>query len=360
MARTSSTGKERVRLQHLLHNDEKIRTVEVEGKTVKLQIWDTAGQERFRTITSSYYRGAHGIINNIAEHGHNAAKHVASLISVDTPKVGPDIQQCTTKKRAFDLLELDHRRKKAMKKLFVSQLERKDTPDEPRSIKCKTHFPLMEADTSKYWREMTQQYGEMEMEHRLHMSLSKGAHTTLSVLSLMTRLSLESIQLTWKRVLFLLLMMTIWMVKSGKKEQNLGAETEHDRGNAGAELGAQEHNLNARARLTAGVCRHKVTADEGTEAIEGVVSAAHVPEDGTTVTPGTGRSTDHQYSERASDSSTAVGSSKGLNASLRRLYRSMNVPVSCPLPSLVQLMAASKRSRVSNCAVVGSVFAAAK
>ena len=42
--------------------DFKIKTVELEGKTVKLQIWDTAGQERFRTITSSYYRGSHGII----------------------------------------------------------------------------------------------------------------------------------------------------------------------------------------------------------------------------------------------------------------------------------------------------------
>lgn len=42
--------------------DFKIRTIELDKKTIKLQIWDTAGQERFRTITSSYYRGAHGII----------------------------------------------------------------------------------------------------------------------------------------------------------------------------------------------------------------------------------------------------------------------------------------------------------
>ena len=29
---------------------------------MKLQIWDTAGQERFHTITTSYYRGAMGIM----------------------------------------------------------------------------------------------------------------------------------------------------------------------------------------------------------------------------------------------------------------------------------------------------------
>jgi len=60
---------------------QKIRTIVLDGKTIKLQLvglshfslssltinhtlfqWDTAGQERYRTITSSYYRGSHGII----------------------------------------------------------------------------------------------------------------------------------------------------------------------------------------------------------------------------------------------------------------------------------------------------------
>lgn len=42
--------------------DFKTKTINVSGVSARLQIWDTAGQERFRTLTSSYYRGAQGII----------------------------------------------------------------------------------------------------------------------------------------------------------------------------------------------------------------------------------------------------------------------------------------------------------
>ncbi|XP_068197303.1 ras-related protein Rab-12 isoform X2 [Antennarius striatus] len=42
--------------------DFKIKTVELRGKKIRLQIWDTAGQERFNSITSAYYRNAKGIV----------------------------------------------------------------------------------------------------------------------------------------------------------------------------------------------------------------------------------------------------------------------------------------------------------
>ena len=41
---------------------QKLKTLEINGKKVKLQIWDTAGQERFKNITASYYRGGHGVL----------------------------------------------------------------------------------------------------------------------------------------------------------------------------------------------------------------------------------------------------------------------------------------------------------
>jgi len=42
--------------------DFKATSIEMDGKNIDLQVWDTAGQERFRALTTSYYRGAHGVI----------------------------------------------------------------------------------------------------------------------------------------------------------------------------------------------------------------------------------------------------------------------------------------------------------
>lgn len=87
--------------------DFKIRTIELDGKRVKLQIWDTAGQERFRTITTgkpcpfvhaalligaAYYRGAMGILlvydvtdersfNNIRNWIHNTDQYASEGVN---------------------------------------------------------------------------------------------------------------------------------------------------------------------------------------------------------------------------------------------------------------------------------------
>ena len=38
------------------------KIVQVGGKIIKVQLWDTAGHERYKTLTSNYYKGAHGAI----------------------------------------------------------------------------------------------------------------------------------------------------------------------------------------------------------------------------------------------------------------------------------------------------------
>ncbi|KAL0967989.1 hypothetical protein UPYG_G00260700 [Umbra pygmaea] len=48
--------------QNTIGVDFTVRTMDIDGRRVKMQVWDTAGQERFRTITQSYYRSAHGAI----------------------------------------------------------------------------------------------------------------------------------------------------------------------------------------------------------------------------------------------------------------------------------------------------------
>ncbi|CAM9727706.1 unnamed protein product [Phaeothamnion confervicola] len=49
-------------LQSTIGVDFKVKMMDIGNKRVKMTIWDTAGQERFRTLTSSYYRGAQGIM----------------------------------------------------------------------------------------------------------------------------------------------------------------------------------------------------------------------------------------------------------------------------------------------------------
>lgn len=45
--------------------DFKVKTIDVDihgvTKRVKLMLWDTAGQERFNCVTSTYFRGSHGV-----------------------------------------------------------------------------------------------------------------------------------------------------------------------------------------------------------------------------------------------------------------------------------------------------------
>ncbi|CAK7270004.1 hypothetical protein SEPCBS57363_003885 [Sporothrix epigloea] len=42
--------------------DYRLKRLSVRGKTYRISLLDTAGQERFRTLSTSYYRGAHGIL----------------------------------------------------------------------------------------------------------------------------------------------------------------------------------------------------------------------------------------------------------------------------------------------------------
>jgi small GTP-binding protein len=44
---------------------------DIQNRKIKAQIWDTAGQERYRSITSSYYKGAKGafVVYDITRRG---------------------------------------------------------------------------------------------------------------------------------------------------------------------------------------------------------------------------------------------------------------------------------------------------
>ncbi|KAK5976101.1 Ras and EF-hand domain-containing protein [Trichostrongylus colubriformis] len=56
------SGKHCANLPSTLGVDFHVKTVNVDGRNVALQLWDTAGQERFRSLCKSYFRRADGAI----------------------------------------------------------------------------------------------------------------------------------------------------------------------------------------------------------------------------------------------------------------------------------------------------------
>lgn len=100
--------------------DFRIKTVELDNKVIKLQIWDTAGQERFRTITSSYYHGAHGIVivyditdeqsfenirQWIREIRRYAGEHVVKLLVGNKSEL--DSKRCVSAEEARNLANME-------------------------------------------------------------------------------------------------------------------------------------------------------------------------------------------------------------------------------------------------------------
>jgi len=56
--------------------DFKLLTVRYKGLVVKLQLWDLAGPERFRTLSSAYFRGGHGVLLMYNQHDRASFDHV--------------------------------------------------------------------------------------------------------------------------------------------------------------------------------------------------------------------------------------------------------------------------------------------
>ena len=69
--------------------DYRFKTIDFENLKLKLQIWDTAGQDRFRSITQSYYKGAHGVLlvyDVTSRESFNNVKTWISQIREHSPK----------------------------------------------------------------------------------------------------------------------------------------------------------------------------------------------------------------------------------------------------------------------------------
>lgn len=67
------------------------RTVDIQGKLIKLQCWDTAGQDRFRSIIRSYYRGAAGALLVYDITRRDSFEHVSQWLQEARANADPEL-----------------------------------------------------------------------------------------------------------------------------------------------------------------------------------------------------------------------------------------------------------------------------
>jgi len=71
--------------------DFKIKTIDVQGKKVKMQIWDTAGQEKYKSIVQTFYKGAMGIMIVYSCGDRKSFANVEGWMSQINDNTAPDI-----------------------------------------------------------------------------------------------------------------------------------------------------------------------------------------------------------------------------------------------------------------------------
>lgn len=69
--------------------DFKMKTLDIDGIRVRVQIWDTAGQERYQTVTKQYYRRAQGILLVYDVTNEHSFQHITKWAS-DVGECAPE------------------------------------------------------------------------------------------------------------------------------------------------------------------------------------------------------------------------------------------------------------------------------
>jgi len=164
-------------IQSTIGVDFKVKHLEVGGKRVKLTIWDTAGQERFRTLTSSYYRGAHGVVlvydvtrmdtfenlqqwlKEVQLYSPNNGESVVKLLvgnKIDLErKVPRDVAESWARSQGMLFLEASAKTKLGIRQVFMEVVQKivedpdvlaNAVPGRPKNLQLKPHDTRMDND----------------------------------------------------------------------------------------------------------------------------------------------------------------------------------------------------------------------